>query len=90
MQPNFENVVYQLENNIFPENWEWITCSTQAKMVRNNDCPARYFKEFINKSNLEKLKSKVRGTRFEFWVKQGETVNSPRLISDKPWLCSIP
>ncbi|WOG28446.1 lipopolysaccharide kinase InaA family protein [Endozoicomonas sp. 8E] len=70
MQPNFEDDVSQLENNILPENWEWISCSKQAKMARYNGSPVCYFKEFIPKSFLEKLKMKFRGTRCEVWVKQ--------------------
>lgn len=70
MQPNFEHDVSQLENNILPKNWEWVSCSKQARMARYNGSPACYFKEFIPKSNMEILKSKFRGTRCEIWVKQ--------------------
>ena len=72
MQHNFEHDVSQLENNSLPENWEWISCSKQAKMAKYRGTPACYFKEFIPKSKLEILKSKFRGTRCEVWVKQAK------------------
>ena len=70
MQYNFQAAVSDLENNVLPENWEWVASSRLAKVAKFNGTPASYYKEFIPKSPLEKFKAKVRGSRCEIWVKQ--------------------
>ena len=70
MSDIFEKAIPLLEKDILPENWEWVGCSKLARMAKYKGDQESYFKEFIPKNRLEVIKSKVRGSKCELWIKQ--------------------
>lgn len=72
MQHDFQADIEKLEEGVLPENWEWVGSSKLAKVAKFNGQPVSYYKEFMPKSRLDVLKSKILGSRCEHWIKQAE------------------
>ena len=72
MKHDFQPDIEKLGQGILPENWEWVESSKLAKVAKYSGETTSYYKEFIPKNRLEVVKSRVRGSKCELWIKHAE------------------
>ena len=76
--------IEQLIQGIIPEKWEKISSSKQTIVIRQK-FPSVYYKEYLPRSKIERLKSLIKGDRALRAMKQGKLLiekglNTPEML----------
>ena len=64
--------IHSLFNGDLPKEWEWVKSSSNTIVARRLKPFIAYYKEFLNRSPLERLKSVIRASRCDRARAQGE------------------
>jgi tRNA A-37 threonylcarbamoyl transferase component Bud32 len=72
LRDEYEPAIHSLLNGDLPQEWEWVKSSSNTIVARRLKPSVSYYKEFLNRSPFEWLKSVVRGSRCHRARLQGE------------------
>jgi serine/threonine protein kinase len=81
----YEPAIHSLLNGDLPKEWEWVKSSSNSIVAQRLKPSVTYYKEFLNRSPFEWLKSLVRGSRCDRARLQGELLrqkgfHSPEIL----------
>jgi KDO2-lipid IV(A) lauroyltransferase len=72
VRDEYAQAIHALLNGDLPKEWEWVESSSNSIVARRLKPSFTYYKEFLNRSPFEWLKSLFRGTRCDRARLQGE------------------
>jgi len=82
LRDEYAPAVHSLLSGDLPREWEWVESSSNSIAARRTQPPA-YYKEFLNRSPLEGLKSLIRGSRCTRARVQAEILRQSGFCSPK-------